>query len=564
MIKRISFIIGLISLILIAPSNANALSVQYFYDQNGKLLTSFLPSVGSISYKYDKNGNLLKKQLDGNLLFNGGFERYTEGNGVADGWRTSVTAGVVENYQISSASSSGERAQQMKVTNVPVGGRAYLYQDASVEENKDYVFSSQINITELTKAKVVYSLSFMGENGGVVGGQSKELNTKTQGYTTLTFAGTIPANTTWARLHVYIEALDGIGAGTFYLDAVDLYYGKERNLLFNGGFERYTEGNGVADGWRTSVTAGVVENYQVSSASSSGEKAQQMKVTNVPVGGRAYLYQDASVEENKDYVFSSQINITELTKAKVVYSLSFMGENGGVVGRQSKELNTKTQGYTTLTFAGTIPANTTWARLHVYIEALDGIGAGTFYLDAVGLYYGKERNLLFNGGFERYTEGNGVADGWRTSVTAGVVENYQVSSASSSGEKAQQMKVTNVPVGGRAYLYQDASVEENKDYVFSSQINITELTKAKVVYSLSFMDGNGGVVGGQTKELNTKTQGYTTLTFAGTIPANTTWARLHVYIEALEGNGAGTFYLDAVGLYYGKERYLLFNGVFER
>lgn len=199
------------------------------YDSNGRLVTSYQSGVGTIHYTYDRNGNLLRREIDNNLLTNGGFENYTEGKSIADGWSMAVEEGATYNYEVIKQASGGKTAQKVSAGSLGKSDRAYLYQDISVDGNKDYALSSRIHIPELSQAKVFISLNFIDMKGTLLGGGFKELDTNTPDYRTVTFEGVTPVGATWARLHFFIEAQAENGLGTFYIDEVDLRYGTKGN-----------------------------------------------------------------------------------------------------------------------------------------------------------------------------------------------------------------------------------------------------------------------------------------------------------------------------------------------
>jgi len=558
----------LISITLFADNPTNGYAAEKtavnVYDNSGRLVNTKLADGTVVEYQYDVNGNLLQKNF--NMLMNSGFEIYTGKNGVADSWGNWESAGVKANYHVvTSPVSSGKHAQQMITLNMPKSGVSNFFQDVTVTGGKLYTISSQMEITKLTKAKVIVSVQYFDKNNNLIGEETPFEYSGNTNWLSINEQVKSVTNAVRARLHFNILAVEDNASGTVTVDSVMFQKGELTNLLINPGFETNTRTSGVADGWGNWESAGVKANYRVvTSPVSSGKHAQQMIISNIPKDGMHTFFQDVAVTGGQPYTLSSQIAIANLSKAKVQIFMHYFDVNNNFIGNEIPFEYSGNTDWLSINEQVRPVAKTVRARVHFNIVAIDNNASGTVTVDSVTFQKGEQSNLLINSGFEMNTRTSGVADGWGNWESAGVKANYRVvNSQVSSGKQAQQMVISNIPKDGMHTFFQDVAVTGGQPYSLSSQIAIANLSKAKVQIFMHYFDVNNNFIGNETPFEYSGNTGWLSINEQVRPVAKTVRARLHFNVLAVDNNASGIVKVDSVTFQKGERSNLLINPGFE-
>ncbi|WP_430112221.1 hypothetical protein [Paenibacillus sp. B1-33] len=545
---------------------ALAEEVKYKYDSSGRVKL-VKQEDKQYEYDYDANGNLLKKtkQTAVNLLENGGFEYYSGSYGLADGWGNYEQDGVIGTYAIEENKvMAGKRAQRMDAYSLNGNGMS-LMQTVAVEQGKNYILHSHIKVEKISNAKVNLTLGFYDANGKVVGWPaSGSINEDTKGeFFVLSTNGVVPQGAVRAAVQVNIIGSNGKGTASVVVDGMHLTYSTEPNLLANSGFESYTGSTGLADGWWNFAEGGVIGTYGIEENKvMAGKRAQKMDASSLN-GKSMSLMQTVAVEQGKNYVLHSHINVEKISNAKVNLTLGFYDANGKVVGwPASGSINEDTKGeYFVLSTNGVVPQGAVRAAVQVNIIGSNGKGTASIVVDGMHLTYSTEPNLLANSGFESYTGSTGLADGWWNFAEDGVIGTYGIEENKiMAGKRAQKMDASSLNGNGMS-LMQTVAVEQGKNYVLHSHINVEKISNAKVNLTLGFYDANGKVVGWSASgSINDDTKGeFFALSTNGVVPQGAVRAAVQVNIIGVNGKGTASVIIDDMNLNYAEGTFLLKN-----
>ncbi len=270
-----------------------------------------------------------------------------------------------------------------------------------------------------------------------------------------------------------------------------------KNLLVNGDFE-----SGLFQ-WNP---CGEINNLSVSSDASQGEKAAAIS------NGAGCLYQEVPVNSGETYTLTC-----EATRPGTLWSIVQLSFLDVQFNNLESEIATITSGgpYSTYTLSGVAPANTVYGLALIYSE-------DELLLDNCSLVPLTQpepepeppvENRLVNGDFE-----SGLFQ-WNP---CGDINNLTVSNNASQGNQA--LAIT----GGAGCVYQEVAVEVGEEHTL-----VCEATRPGTLWSIvqfSYLDAQYNSLSSQ--QVNIATGGnYAAYSFAGTAPANTTYALVLIYSE---------------------------------
>ncbi|MBD2872134.1 fibronectin type III domain-containing protein, partial [Paenibacillus arenilitoris] len=235
------------------------------------------------------------------------------------------------------------------------------------------------------------------------------------------------------------------------------------------------------------------------------------------------------------------------TSSKIQFNWDMSTDNNEVLGYEIY-LNDNFLGTTT---NSSYTANNLLARswYKFSIRAFDDAGNYSELVDFKAATFGA--NLVSNGGFEEYSQLNGVGSYWSSSVRNGAVADLKLVHAPViNGQTAQKVQGYGIPNADRIKVSQEVEVQPNLPFTFKSNVYVESIANSKFVYYIDFADENGDWIDGIALERTTGTGGYVLLTASGIVPEEARSATINIALRATGNGGAGTIYIDAVEFSY--------------
>ncbi|MFC3800975.1 hypothetical protein [Cohnella sp. GCM10012308] len=326
--------------------------------------------VDMMNFRYD---------TEPNLLSNPGFEAYSGLAGMADAWSKTI-GGTTPSIQVANQSvNEGFRSHKISDTTIASGGYAGISQNVKMKPNSTYNLTGIFTNTSLTNAKAQLYIDFLNNQHQYIGSNVSESTLLTSNVT-LSLSGTTPTNTAYAVVYVLLRSTAANGAGTIYVDLMNLKYSAAPNKLANSGFELSTGNKQIADGW-----GGFAQQYElITSPVNSGTKAQKIAGSNLSSGTMNYIFQSIKVNAGASYSTSVNVNVQSLSNANIRFQINFFNAQNQIVGVQSFPYSTINNAYTQIYMNNfTVPANAVFANVIVMIEATAANGSGTIYVDDI-------------------------------------------------------------------------------------------------------------------------------------------------------------------------------------
>ncbi|MEK4516720.1 RHS repeat domain-containing protein [Paenibacillus sp. FSL H8-0122] len=477
-----------------------------------------------------------------NIIKNSGFEINTIGSSIADNW---VSHGIGSFEVTSSLVSGGSKAQKVSISNLPMNHFAGVSQTLSVKPGQPYNMNGRFYIESISNAKVQLYADFFNA-GAFVDSKIYELPSQATGqFVTLGGNGSVPKGATSVVIYALIRSGSDVNSGTFITDNISFQYTNDSNLIANSDYENFSNTLANSDDW--DYTSSFNPSFSsVAYPSLSGARAQKMKVSSLPVNGYAGILQKIKVDPGKSFQASGALIIESLSNAKAQIYIDFMSSSGNYTGTTILEYAKPTNGiYMTLSDAGQIPKDTTYAVIYVIIRGTGNNGSGSMYVDSLNFHYTNEANLFNNGNFEA-TGSNGLGSGWLPSY----------------GNTVQQIDASNIKDNDYVGISQMLKVVPAKKYTMSGRLKVDRISNAKVQLYADFFTGSGAFIEANIVELPATTQGgYITISNTGSVPSNADYARIYAIIRATNGGGAASINIDDMRFSYSSN--LLDNADFE-
>ncbi|MCM3748341.1 carbohydrate binding domain-containing protein [Paenibacillus pasadenensis] len=554
------FIIWFIFLNTIPAASAGDNSLNYHYNESNQLIKTESPKgeyVFATDFAYDSNGNLKSKKFrkeTRNFLVNGGFEKYTGTNGVADGWRSFDGSGVGGTYEvISSEAPAGAKSQRVAVNGMGAGGYLNVVQDVAIMGNKSYAFNGRIWIKSINNAKFQIVMQYYNSAGTLVGDSVPvELSKATNDWVSISGINTPPSSAVIARIHIHGTATAANASIDFLADSMTITQSTVFNMLSNPGFESNQRLNGVADGWRKFEGSGMAGTFEVATNdAASGIKSQRLAVNGMGTGGYLNVVQDVAVAGNTTYAVNGRVWIKSINRAKFQIVMQYFNNSGALVGEAvPAELTHSTNGWVTVGGAFTTSATAVKARIHIHGTATAANSSIDFLADSITMAKGSTANLLSNSGFEDFLGFNGVADGWRMFYGAGVEGTYEVmTSGVAAGTKSQRIAASGMGAGGYINIVQDIGVLGNTAYTVNGRLSIKSIQNAKFQVVMQYYNAAGEIMEYSFPiEMSQTTNGWINVTGTFTAPVNAVKARIHIHAAASTANASVDFSVDSFSI----------------
>lgn len=491
-----------------------------------------------------------------NIIKNSGFEINTNGSSIADNW---VSHGIGSFEVTSSLVSGGSKAQKVSISNLPMNHFSGVSQTLSVKPGQPYNMNGRFYIESISNAKVQLYADFFNA-GDFVDSKIYELPSQSTGqFVTLGGNGSVPKGATSVVIYALIRSGSDVNSGTFITDNISFQYTNDSNLIANSDYENFSNTLANSDDWE--YTSSFNPSFSsVAYPSLSGARAQKMKVSSLPVNGYAGILQKIKVDPGKSFQASGALLIESLSNAKAQIYIDFMSSSGNYTGMTILEYAKPTNGiYMTLSDAGQIPKDTTYAVIYVIIRGTGNNGSGSMYVDSLNFHYTNEANLFNNGNFEA-PGSNGLGSGWLPSYGN---DNHTYRLVSESyGNTVQQIDASNIKANDYVGISQMLKVVPAKKYTMSGRLKVDRISNAKVQLYADFFTGSGAFIEASIVELPATTQGgYITISNTGSVPSNADYARIYAIIRATNGGGAASIYIDDMRFSYSSN--LLDNADFE-
>ncbi|GAA0394156.1 Ig-like domain-containing protein [Paenibacillus motobuensis] len=447
----------IIVILMLFSSSVPTYAAFYQYDDANRLTMVTYDNGVQVQYSYDKNGNMLssKKIGVGNLLKNPSFELYTGSSGVANDWIR--LGGEAVNSQFSVVNTpvlSGQKAQKINATGLATGKKTGIYQEIPVEPFQSYSLSGSLRIDSLVQAKASLYVEFYDKDGKNISGKLIEKTEVTNKYVVLEEQGLVPAQAVKGAVFAVLEGTGNNGSGTIYVD--DLFF-------------------------KTNPAGLHMLNTSPENEALEVDLQQPMTITF-----------NKTITAGPDY---SAITLKQ-GEAVVVTAIEIEQQ---VLTVTPVEALMKQSLYTL-----SVPKNA--------IQDSEGRGLSE---DIVLSFITKDDsnpNLLQNGGFEQYTEDNGVGDYWRDRVSQEVQGSFEiVHDPVQSGTNAQKISASGLSDGKSISIYQSIDVIGTENFELSGFICVDALEQAATVLYVDFYNEAGAYVGGKFIEQSEVTNGYVTL-----------------------------------------------------
>jgi hypothetical protein len=156
---------------------------------------------------------------------------------------------------------------------------------------------------------------------------------------------------------------------------------------------------------------------------------------------------------------------------------------------------------------------------------------------------------IINGGFEKHTGINGVADGWTMSKTFEVVENLElISTPVAEGVSAQKLAGSNMAYGGAVLIKQKVAVEAGRIVTVNGTYNVTSLDNARLQIQVDYYDAQNNLLVSNLKQQLTTTDGYMGIDNTRSSPVNTAYVIVSILLRSVGSNASGTIYVDSLNL----------------
>ncbi|MEK5032869.1 hypothetical protein MKY96_15545 [Paenibacillus sp. FSL R7-0302] len=492
----------------------------------------------------------------GNLVKNSGFEATTNGSSIADNW---VSHGIGNFEVISSKVSGGSKAQKVSISNLPTNHFSGVSQTLSVKPGQLYTMNGRFYIESISNAKVQLYADFFNA-GAFVDSKVYELPSQATGqFVNLGGNGVVPKGATTVVIYALIRSGSDVNSGTFITDNISFQYTNDSNLIINSDYENFSNTLANSDDWDYTTSYNPTFS-SVAYPSLSGARAQQIKVSSLPVNGYAGILQKIKVDPGKSFQASGALLIENLSNAKAQIYIDFMSSSGNYTGTTIPEYAKSTNGtYMTLSDTGQIPKDTTYAVIYVIIRGTGNNGSGSMYVDSLNFHYTKEANLFNNGNFEA-PGSNGLGSGWLPSYGN---DNHTYRLVSESyGNTVQQIDASNIKANEYVGISQMLKVVPAKKYTMSGRLKVDRISNARVQLYADFFTGSGAFVDANIVELPATTQGgYITIANTGSVPSNADYARVYAIIRATSGGGVASIYVDDMRFSYSSN--LIDNADFE-
>ncbi len=433
-----------------------------------------------------------------NLLKNSGFETYSDGDFADWGlWKGNHGNTLVEQ-------GDGRTGKSAKISVKDNSGIVNFYQNITLEENSEYVFSAWIKLSNIvrqweTAPGVYISLSY---NNNI----------------TVTKSATLNADTDWQKIEVVVDSSSLSGSEEVVLFDLVIEYVKgdvyiddacvekkettpipdtpvDNELLKNNGFETYSAG--VFENW--DLWKGNHGNSSIVQA--EGRTGKSAKISVKDNSSIVNFYQSINLEANKKYTFSAWVKLSDIvrqweTAPGVYISLSY---NNNI----------------TVTKSATLNADSDWQKIEVVVDSSSLSGSeevvlfdlaieyvkGDVYIDDAAIAVAEDKpepepepdtpinpdpptvpdeddkednetkELLKNKEFETFS--GGTFENWN--LWKGNHGNSSIVQA--EGRTGKSAKISVKDNSSIVNFYQAVNLEANKKYTFSAWVKLSNIVR---------------------------------------------------------------------------------------
>lgn len=495
----------------------------------------------AIYFVVNQNGNIGSDATQWNP-----FISYVERASSAFGPKQGNDNWVNTKYEINKDQITGQQTQRVSDNNMGSGQFSGISQRIQVKAGKEYTASAQIRIESLREASVQLYVDFLDERSGFLNAYSTETTTNGE-YVTLNIRETIPAKAKSALVYVILRSKNAGALGDFSINVVSFEYGTKTNLLYNGDMDAQSNAPmKLLKGWNRSSLANT--GFESLKDTATGQQTQRIWDNNMKAGQFSGISQRIHVIGGKEYTASAQIRIELLREASVQLYIDFMDGRSGFLTANSTETTTNGE-YVTLNLQGTIPAETSTARVYVILRAKSAGALGDISVNSINFEYGARNNLLYNGNMN--VQSNAVMPlikGW-TGVSSGNTI-FERLKDTITGQQTQRISDSNMGAGQFSGVSQRIGVQGGKEYTASARIRAEQLKAASVQLYIDFMDGRSGYLDAHSTETIT-TGKDVILNIQNTIPAGANTARVYIILRGKSAGASGDISVNSIRFEYG-------------